>query len=113
MDMEFRTLSEFEDQLKESIDIKETKKIKQKHWLLTQQQSDLKFQLSTHRFQLEEKIALWMLFDVRYVSSCFYCFVPKIVLIVKINSFSVFTGEWRLYRGVKSWKNDWINFTRM
>lgn len=67
IDLEFKTLTEFEDELKEAVDIKDTKKIKQKHWLLTQQQSDLKFQLSTHKFQLEEKIALWMLFDVKYV----------------------------------------------
>lgn len=65
MDIEFQELSNLEEKLKEAVDNKDIRNIKQKNWLLKQQQNDLKYQLVNLIFQLEEKLALWEHFNTR------------------------------------------------
>lgn len=69
MDAEFQELSNLEEKLKEALDSKDIRNIKQKNWLLKQQQNDLKYQLTGLIFQFEEKLALWEHFDTRYTFS--------------------------------------------
>lgn len=65
IDTELDRLSEFEDSLKESIDTRDAKAIKQRNWLLRQRQEDIKYLLMEAIVQLEERLALWDRFSQR------------------------------------------------
>ena len=65
MDTELDRLSEFESNLKESVDLRNAKSIKERNWLLRKQQEDIKCLVTRAIEQLEERLALWEQFNER------------------------------------------------
>lgn len=65
MDRELDRLYEFENSLKESVDTKDARSIKQRNSLLKRRQEDIKCQLVAAIVQLEERLAMWDHFSER------------------------------------------------